>query len=167
VVLIDDQFALEVVFLIVVPIVAGPILTKWAGNREKRLGGSPARVRGIRIVITVAWVSLVGLGLSLTLGPISFLSTLTFSAIAGIAVTLALQTTLQNLVAGIILLQHRSVRVGDVVQFSGVKGTVVSFGLVTTVIKLDDGTLAFVSNSNLLSGPLVNFTAGKRLSGEY
>lgn len=164
---IDDQLVLEVVFLIILPVVLGPFLTQWAGAREKRLGATPARVRGLRVLITVVWVALLALGLFLVLGPISFLSTLTFSAIAGIAVTLALTTTLQNLVAGLILLEQRSLRVGDLVQFSGTKGKVVSFGLVTTVIKLEDGTLAFVSNSNLLGGPLVNFTAPRRLSGEY
>jgi len=162
-----DDLVLDVVCVILVPMVVGPLLSKWAGDREKRLGANPAKVRGVRILITVAWVSLVAVGISITLGPISFLSTLTFSAIAGIAVTLALQTTLQNFVAGIILLQHRFLRVGDVVQFSGTKGTVVSFGLVTTVIKQEDGTLVFVSNSNLLSGPMINRTAGTRLSGEY
>jgi small-conductance mechanosensitive channel len=156
-----------VVFLILVPALVGPLLAHWAGNLVRRRGGTPAKVRGLRILVTVLWASLVGLGLSLTLGSISFLSTLTFSAIAGIAVTLALQTTLQNLVAGLILLQHRSIRVGDLVLFSGAKGVVASFGLVTTVIKLDDGTLAFVSNSNLLSGPLINYTAPKRFAGEY
>lgn len=164
---IDVQFLLEVVFLILVPGIAGPLTSRWAGNRQKRHGATPAKVRGLRILITVVWVAIVGLGLSVTLGPISFLSTLTFSAIAGIAVTLALTTTLQNLVAGLILLQQRSLRAGDLVQISGVKGTVASFGLVTTVVKLEDGTLVFVSNSNLLSGPLMNLTASKRLSGEY
>ena len=163
----DEQLLLEILLLIVAPVIVGPLITKWVGDREKRLGGTPAKVRGLRVLITVIWVAVVGFGLFLTVGTISFLSTLTFSAIAGIGVTLALTTTLQNLVAGLILLQERSLRVGDLVQFSGTKGKVVAFGLVTTVIKLDDGTLAFVSNSNLLSGPLINFTAGKRLSGEY
>jgi len=162
-----DQLIVDVVCLILVPLVAGPLLTRWWGEREKRLGATPARVRGTRIFVTIAWVSIVAIGISVTLGPISFLSTLTFSAIAGIAVTLALQTTLQNFVAGILLLQHRFLRVGDVVQFVGVTGTVVSFGLVTTVIKQEDGTLVFVSNSNLLAGPMINRTAATRLSGEY
>jgi small-conductance mechanosensitive channel len=164
---ISDQVVLEVIFLILVPLVAGPLFSKWAGDRQKRLGASPAKVRGIRVLVTVVWVAIVVVGLSVTLGSISILSTLTFSAIAGIGVTLALQTTLQNFVAGILLLQHRSLRLGDLIQFQGTKGKVVSFGLVTTVIKQDDGTLVFVSNSNLLSGPMVNFTAAKRLAGEY
>lgn len=163
----DAEIVLDVILLILVPGIAGPFIARWAGNRAKRAGSSPARVRGIQILITVAWASVVVVGISVTLGPVSFLSTLTFSAIAGIAVTLALQTTLQNLVAGILLLEHRFLRVGDRVQFSGMKGTVVSFGLVTTVFKLEDGNLAFVSNSNLLSGPFINFTAATRLAGEY
>jgi len=165
--LTDSEIVIDAVLLILIPVVVGPLLARAAGNRAKRAGATPAKVRGIEILITVAWVAIAAVGVSITLGPISFLSTLTFSAIAGIAVTLALQTTLQNLVSGIILLQHRFLRVGDQVQFSGMKGTIVGFGLVTTVIKLDDGTLAFVSNSNLLSGPLINFTAAKRLAGEY
>ena len=163
----NDQWVLDVIFLILVPLIVGPLLSTWWGNREKRLGVTPARVRAVRIFVTVAWISIVAIGISVTLGPINFLSTLTFSAIAGIAVTLALQTTLQNFVAGILLLQHRFLRVGDIVQFLGVTGTVVSFGLVTTVIKQPDGTLVFVSNSNLLAGPMINRTAGQRLSGEY
>lgn len=166
-VVVDDQFVLEIALLIVGPVAVGPLVSKWAGNAAKRRGATPARVRGISITITVIWVAILAVGLSATLGRVSFLSTLTFSAIAGVAVTLALQTTLQNLVSGVILLQRGFLRLGDAVQFSGLRGTVVSFGLVTTVLKLDDGTLAFVSNSNLLSGPLLNRTAATRLAGEY
>lgn len=163
----SDRVLIELAGLVLVPGIAGPLLSRWVKDWAKRSGSTPATVRGLQIAITVSWVALVVVGLSVTLGSVSFLSTLTFSAIAGIAVTLALQTTLQNLVAGVLLLQHRFVRVGDAVQFSGLKGTVVGFGLVTTVIKQSDGTLAFVSNSNLLGGPLINFTAADRFSGEY
>lgn len=164
---IQQELLLQVVFLLAVPAVVGPLASKWAGDAAKRKGATPARVRGIHISITVVWVAVLFVGLSTTLGRVSFLSTLTFSAIAGIGVTLALQTTLQNLVSGVILLQRGFLRVGDTVQFSGLKGRVVSFGLVTTVLRLDDGSLAFVSNSNLLSGPLLNATAASRLKGEY
>lgn len=162
-----EQFWLELLVLVVAPCVVGPILTRMVADRAKRRGENPAHVRGIEVTFTVGWVAVAAVGVSLTLGPVSFLSSLTFSAIAGIAVTLALQTTLQNLVSGLILVQNRFLRVGDQIQFSGLKGAVVGFGPVTTVIRLEDGTLLFVSNSNLLSGPLLNFTATKRLAGEY
>lgn len=166
-VVISSRFIIEIVCLVLVPAIVGPLLARTATRRAKRSGSTPARVRGLEVLITVAWVAVVVVGLSLTLGSISFLSTLTFSAIAGIALTLALQTTLQNFVSGMLLLQRRFLRVGDVVQLSGIKGAVVGFGLVSTVIRLSDGNLAFVSNSNLLSGPLINYNAAERLAGEY
>jgi small conductance mechanosensitive channel len=164
---ITEQFVLDLVFWVLVPAIAGPLIARWAGRRATRAGRSPARVRGIEVIVTIAWVSVLAAGLTVTLGGVSFVSTLTFSAIAGIAVTLALQTTLQNLVSGMILLQNRVLRVGDAVQFSGIKGRIAGIGPITTVIKLEDGTLAFVSNSNLLSGPLLNTTASGRFAGEY
>lgn len=154
-------------FLVLVPALAGSGLTKWAGDRFKRQGRSPPAVRALRIVISVIWISIAVWGLVLAFGPFSFFSTLTVSAVASIAITLSLQTTIQNVISGFMLLRGRFLRVGDVIQFSGVKGQVVSIGAITVVIKAQDGSLASVSNSNLLSGPFTNFTATTRLAGEY
>ncbi|HEV2165432.1 MAG TPA: mechanosensitive ion channel domain-containing protein [Thermoplasmata archaeon] len=150
-----------------IPAAVGIALSGAVGRLARRRQISPLAIRGARILITIVWVSFVAVGLSLAFGSFSFLSTLTVSAIAGIAVTLALQTTLQNLIAGFLLVRRRFLRYGDVVQISGVKGTVVSIGLVTSVVRTTDGTLAFISNSNLLAGPLLNYTASERLGGEY
>jgi small conductance mechanosensitive channel len=157
----------EVVFLVILPIAVGLPLSKWTGDTGRRRGWSPFAVRTVRTLITILWVSVMVVGLSLIFGPFNPLSTLTVSAIGGIAATLALQTTLQNILAGFILLHRRFMLLGDVVQISGVKGTVVGLGLVSTVLKLPDGSLTFVSNSNLLAGPLTNITAGSRLAGEF
>lgn len=153
--------------LIVAPVLVGPFLSTWAGNRAKRRGASPAVVRGLHSLIALAWVGVAAYGVSLAFGPIPFLSTLTATAVLGIAVTLALQTTLQNIVAGFLLQRRGFLRPSDDVQFAGVSGRIASIGLVTTVLKLPDGTLAFVSNSNLLSGPVTNRSASARLAGEY
>ncbi len=158
---------LEILFLVVLPAVAGILLSEWAGNFAKKHGWPPLRVRSLRVVITVVWVGIVIVGIAATVSSYSFLSALTVSAVAGIAVTLALQTTLQNIIAGFILIRRHFLRLGDSVQFSGVKGTIVSMGMIDVVIRTDTGALAMVSNANLLSGPLINFTATTRLAGEY
>ena len=153
--------------LVALPIVVGPLVTRWAGNSAKRHGWPPTGVRTLRVVLTIVWIAVAIAGTAATLGSFSFLSALTLSAVAGIALTLALQTTLQNLLAGFILIRQRFLHMGDVIQFSGVKGTVVGIGLVEVVLRTESGALAMVSNSNLLAGPMVNFTAATRLSGEY
>jgi small conductance mechanosensitive channel len=155
------------VSLAVVSPVAGLLATKWVGDALKRRSETPLLVRVLRLAITAVWVSVTILGINLAVGGLSFLPTLTFSAIAGVAVTLALQTTLQNILAGFILLRARFLRLGDIVQLGGVSGSVVSIGVVSVVLRLENGALAIVSNSNLLSGPLVNYTAATRLAGEY
>ncbi len=162
-----EALVLDALVLVALPAVVGYLLSQAVGNAVRRRGWAPFRVRTLRIVITIAWVALAAAGAAVTLGTFSFLSALTVSAVAGIAVTLALQTTLQNLISGFVLIQQRFLRLGDSIQFSGIKGTVVSIGLLDVIVRTDGGALALVSNSNLLSGPLVNFTAATRLSGEY
>ena len=143
------------------------ILSRQASQWMRQRGASPLGVRSVRIVITVIAFALGGAIVFAAIGPIGVVSSLTFSAIVGLAATLALQTTIANLIGGFILLRNRVLRLNDKIQISGVSGTVVRVGLVTTWLRLDDGRLASVSNSTLLSGPLVNSSAGERLKGEY
>ena len=162
-----DTVILDAVLLVLLPAVVGYLISKWAGDTAKRRGWSPVAVRTLRVVLTIVWISIAVAGTAATLGSFSFLSALTVSAVAGIAVTLALQTVLQNILAGFILIQRRFLHLGDVVQFSGVKGTLVGIGVVEVVLKTEAGDLAMVSNANLLAGPTINFSAAKRLAGEY
>ncbi len=152
---------------VALPAVVGFLLSGWLTERAKRRRWSPLAVRTLGTVVTIVWIAIVVVGIALTLGSFNLFSALTISAVAAVAVTLALQTTLQNIISGFILIHQRFLHLGDSIQFSGVKGTVVSIGLVEVVIRTDGGALAMISTSNLLLGPLVNFTAASRLSGEY
>jgi len=163
----SEPIVLDILLFIALPAIVGYLLSRWAGDTAKRRGWSPVSVRVLRVVITILWVAVVVAGTAATLGSFSFLSALTVSAVAGIAITLALQTTLQNILAGFILIQQRFLHLGDVIQCSGVKGTVVGIGIVSVVVRTESGALAMVSNANLLAGPMINFTATERLSGEY
>jgi small-conductance mechanosensitive channel len=137
--------------------------TQWLLHR----GAPPHTVRGARLAITGITAALVAAVLFVALGPLPSASGVTVSAVVGLAVTLALQTTIGNVIAGFILLNDRLLRLGDSIQVSGVAGKVVQLGLVTTWLRLADGTVASVSNSTLLSGPLVNRSAADRLKGEF
>lgn len=165
--MVDELLLVHLAVFVVLPAAVGIWISTRGADALRRRATSPLLVRSLRIAVTIVWIALVVVGLSVTLGPFSIFSTLTVSAIASIALTLALQTTLQNIIAGFLLLQDRSLRMGDQIQFGGIKGTVVGLGLVTTVLRTADGTLAFVSNSNLLSGPILNTTATARFMGEF
>jgi small conductance mechanosensitive channel len=90
-------------------------------------------------------------------------TTLTISGIAGLALTLALQSTLSNVISGILMLQDGVLRLGDDIEFASVRGEVVKLSLRTTWLKRQDGVIAVVGNTNLAAGPIVNHSARERL----
>jgi small conductance mechanosensitive channel len=148
-------------------VIGAYLLSRPAAAWLRRRGGPPHSVRALRTVIPFLGLALAGTILAAVFGPFSGVSGLTISAIAGLAITLALQTTIANVIAGYFLLRNRLLRLHDDLTISGVRGKVVQLGLVTTWLRLADGSVASVSNSTLLSGPLINHTAGDRLEGEY
>ena len=97
----------------------------------------------------------------------SLFTTLTVSGVMAVAASLALQSTLSNVISGLLLFNDGVLRLGDSIAYSGTQGTVVRIGLRNTWIKTDEGHLAVVSNSSLSSGPLANLTATDRLSKKY
>jgi len=130
-------------------------------------GAMPYQVRGARLIVSFLGFAAAALVIYAAFGSVSVVSGLTFSAILTLAATLALQTTIGNVIAGFILLRNRVLRIDDRITISGISGRVVQLGLVTVWLRLDDGSLVSVSNSNLLSGPFVNKSAGERLKGEF
>jgi len=133
----------------------------------KLAGASPTVIRdigaGLRIIAIIAIASGI---LSLT-GLASEFTALTISGIGAIAVSLALQNTLSNIISGILLFYDGAIRLNDEITYSGIKGKVVRVALRNTWIRTDDGELVIVSNSSLSSGPLTNHTAGTRLKRKY
>lgn len=77
---------------------------------------------------------------------------------AGLAVGLALQGTLSNVAAGVMLLLLRPFRVGHFVKAGGESGTVREIGLFTTLMTTRDLVYVSVPNSAIFSGTVVNYT---------
>jgi small conductance mechanosensitive channel len=77
---------------------------------------------------------------------------------AGLAIGLALQGTLSNVAAGVMLLVLRPFRVGQYIQAGGVAGTVREIGLFTTLLITRDLIYISVPNSAVWSGVITNYT---------
>ncbi|HEX7909387.1 MAG TPA: mechanosensitive ion channel family protein [Paraburkholderia sp.] len=103
----------------------------------------------VRVLVFVAALSEVGIATA---------SVLAVVGAAGLAIGLALQGTLQNIAAGMML---RPFRVGDVIEGSGAAaGIVREVGLFTTRIERGDGNAVFVPNSQIWSNPVINYSSG-------
>lgn len=75
---------------------------------------------------------------------------------AGLAIGLALQGTLQNIAAGIMLLVLRPFRVGEYIETTNVKGFIKEIGLFATEMRTADGLYLMAPNSILWNTPIVN-----------
>jgi small-conductance mechanosensitive channel len=75
-----------------------------------------------------------------------------------IAAGFGLQTLLKNLVAGIILLLERPMRLGDLVDVDGIRGRVTQIGIRASTILTADGMESLIPNSSFLENKLTNWT---------
>lgn len=77
---------------------------------------------------------------------------------AGLAIGLALQGTLQNIAAGIMLVLQRPYRVGQYIDAEGVAGTVRETGLFMTELTTFDGVCLRVPNSKIWGAAITNYS---------
>jgi small conductance mechanosensitive channel len=75
---------------------------------------------------------------------------------AGVAIGLALQGTLSNVAAGVMLLILRPFRIGDGIQAAGQSGTVREIGLFTTILISDDLAYVSIPNASIFSSVIIN-----------
>ena len=75
---------------------------------------------------------------------------------AGIAIGLALQGTLSNVAAGLMLLFLRPFKIGDWIEAGGVSGSVREIGLFTTVIDTFDNVFISMPNSSIWGSQITN-----------
>jgi small conductance mechanosensitive channel len=81
---------------------------------------------------------------------------------AGLAIGLAMQGTLSNVAAGVMLLVLRPFRVGHYIAAAGQTGTVREIGLFTTLITTRDLVFVSIPNASVFGGVITNYT-GERL----
>jgi small conductance mechanosensitive channel len=129
----------------------------------RRAGVAPNKVRDIKHAVNIIWIALAVVGILKVLGVTSEFTTLTVSGIAGLAASLALQSTLQNIISGFSMLRDHTLRLNDQIEYGGVTGQVTRMEFRSTWLKNEKGSSVIVSNSSLQSGPLTNHTATKRL----
>ncbi|GMG92729.1 mechanosensitive ion channel [Cupriavidus metallidurans] len=77
---------------------------------------------------------------------------------AGLAIGLALQGTLQNIAAGIMLVLLRPFRVGQYIDAQGVAGTVRETGLFMTELTTADGVCMRVPNGKIWGSAITNYS---------
>lgn len=77
---------------------------------------------------------------------------------AGLAVGLALQGSLANFAAGVLMIIFRPYKLGDLVEVAGTEGFVEEVDVFTTVLRLPDDTKIIIPNGQVMGDKIVNYT---------
>ncbi len=148
--------------LALILIVGGWMLAGWASRGARRL-----LLRSERIDATVATflsslvryaILIITLVLVLSKVGVQTTSLVAMLGAMGLAIGLALQGTLSDVAAGVVLLVVRPFRVGDLVEVAGMQGEVRSVALFTTEIATGDNRKIVIPNSKVWGQPIQNLT---------
>ena len=78
---------------------------------------------------------------------------------AGLAVGLALQGSLSNFAAGVLIVMFRPYKVGDWIEGGGVSGSVEEVQILTTVLKTGDNKKIIIPNAQVMGSTITNYSA--------
>jgi len=78
---------------------------------------------------------------------------------AGLAIGLALQGSLANFAAGVLMIIFHPFKVGDYIEAAGVAGVVEEIQIFTTQLKTPDNKTIIIPNASVTGGSITNYSA--------
>jgi small conductance mechanosensitive channel len=149
-VILGSLFAL----LIVARIVRG-----WARRLLARVTTLSKLLQGF-LVMAVYWLT-IAFGLMIVLAALGVNITPLFALVGGASfiIAFAMQETLSNLAAGLMIMINRPFDEGDFVQVAGLGGTVRHVSIVSTTVTTPDNQVIVIPNSKVWGDVITNVTA--------
>ncbi|MGR5299134.1 mechanosensitive ion channel domain-containing protein, partial [Vibrio mediterranei] len=77
---------------------------------------------------------------------------------AGLAIGLALQGSLSNFAAGVLIVSFRPFKSGDYVEIGGMAGSVDSIQIFQTILTTPDNKMVVVPNASVIGSPITNYS---------
>lgn len=144
-------------------LVIGLWIAAWAGRAVRRLSNRHPRIDET-LGAFFAWTVRYGLTAVVLIAVLHRFGVETTSVVAlfgaaALAIGLALQGTLSNLAAGVMLILFRPYRIGDSVELNGRGGVVSDVNLFVTEIVTPDHAKIVLPNAQCWGAPISNFTA--------
>ena len=143
-------------------LIIGFIVAGWAARAASQVTKRTGKIDTTLhpVIHAVVRYSILVLVIIAALGQLGIQTTSLLAALgaAGLAIGLALQGTLSNIAAGMMILWLRPFRAGDFVETSEVAGTIEEIGLFHAQLRTWDGIYKFVPNSQLWNVILTNYT---------
>ena len=131
-------------------------LMEWAYKTKSTADDRliPIVVKIIKVIVIVLAVIFACDAWKIDISPL-----LATAGIAGIAVSLAVKDSLNNIIGGIQLVLDKTFKVGDKVQLeSGEMGVILDIGLRSTKLKTYDNEMIYIPNGYLANAKIKNYT---------
>jgi len=155
------EYGMSVIGAILVFII-GRMVAGWARNKLKagltRAGTDASLIPFFSSMLYYVVMGVVVIAV-LSLFGIETTSLIAVFGAAGLAVGLALQGTLSNFAAGVMLLIFRPTRVGDYVEVAGQGGTVKEIQIFSTILHTPDNVRIIIPNSQVFGDTIKNYSA--------
>lgn len=153
--------------LAVLVLVIFVVFAKYSSKLVDKLFRKSSAQDSIRTVsVKVFKVSIIGLGIFLSLGILNLNTVLTSilgaAGVVGLAVGFALQGTLHNTFAGVIISFIPKLQIGDWIETNDHSGFVVDINLRSIIIQTVDYNLVVIPNSKIVDAPFKNFSRTPR-----
>jgi small conductance mechanosensitive channel len=149
--------------LAIIVLFAAYFVSKYVNKYVSKLMARRVEQNSItNMVGRISAVVVVLAGLFLALGILNLSKTLTSllagAGVAGLAIGLALQGTLSNTFAGVVLSFRKKIQIGHWVETNGFSGEVMDINLKDFTLKEADNNIVVIPNKKILENPLKNYT---------
>lgn len=137
------------------------ILSKSLGKILNKKSIDQTLVKFVVSLVKIALITFVIISVASQVG----IQTASFVAVigaAGLAIGFALQGSLSNLAAGVMLIIFKPIKVGDYIEGGGSTGSVESVGIFITTLITPDNKVVYIPNSTLTGGNIINYSARDR-----
>lgn len=158
---------LKAVILIILGFITGMFYKRWIARMARKWPDMSQM--SIRLATNIGYYLIVIITFFIAIGSIGIDMT-SISLIAGalsIGIGFGLQTVVSNLIAGIILMFERTIRIGDTIEISDtLRGKVTDMRIRSTTIKTWDNIDIIIPNSSFIQNNVINWTledASRRL----
>ena len=154
------QYGLKIVGAILILIIGrivAKILSSWLNKAMVKAKTDPLLVgftEHLAFVAMMVFVILAALQ-TLKIPVVSFVSVL---AAAGLAIGLALQGSLSNFAAGVLMIIFKPIHVGDFVEIGSTKGKVKEIQIFNTILNSPDNIRIMVPNAQVMGGCIKNYS---------
>ena len=154
-------YGLNVIAAIVIFIIGRILAGVLSRLVERVMTRSHADATLITFVKHVTYVALLAFVAIMVLGRLG-IQTASFVAVlgaAGLAIGLALQGSLSNFAAGVLMLIFRPFKAGDYIEAAGTAGTVREIQIFCTMLNTPDNRRVIVPNAAITNGNITNYSA--------